>query len=131
MGHNSSKTYLYCLALSMYSCCSITTESAAETSMMFLKDKKNISVTCICYFRVKSHIVHIYPKIKVPYCAALVRMDVRMAWSSVRAGGTIGLNPSIPFGGLLMGFGWGIRGLISSGSWKRGKGFNQTMYPRC
>lgn len=34
--------YLYCRALSMYSCCSIMTESAAETSMMILRETEGL-----------------------------------------------------------------------------------------
>lgn len=41
---NRLPTYLYCRALSMYSCCSIMTESAAETSMMFLTERKSWQV---------------------------------------------------------------------------------------
>lgn len=52
----------------------------------------------------------------VSYCAVLVRMDVRRACSSVRAEGTLVVIQSVPFGGLLTGFGWGISGLRSSGS---------------
>lgn len=50
------------------------------------------------------------------YCAVLVRMDVRRACSSVLAEGTLVVIQSVPFGGLLTGFGWGISGLRSSGS---------------
>lgn len=53
------------------------------------------------------------------YCAVLVRMDVRRACSSVRAEGTLGEIQSVPFGGLLTGFGWGISGFRSSGSCNR------------
>lgn len=53
------------------------------------------------------------------YCAVLWRMDVRRACSSVLADGTLVVIQSVPFGGLLTGFGWGISGLRSSGSWKR------------
>lgn len=44
-----------------------------------------------------------------PYCAVFVRIDVRRACSSVRAEGTLVVTQSVPFGGLLTGFG-GIRG---------------------
>lgn len=53
------------------------------------------------------------------YCAVLVRMDVRRACSSVRAEGTLVVIQSVPFGGLLTGFGWGISGFRSSGSCNR------------
>lgn len=39
---NFGHMYLYCRALSIYSCCSIMTESAAETSMIILSEKKKI-----------------------------------------------------------------------------------------
>lgn len=50
------------------------------------------------------------------YCAVFVRMDVRRACSSVRAEGTLVGIQSVPFGGLLTGFGGGISGLLSSES---------------
>lgn len=45
----------------------------------------------------------------VSYCAVFVRIDVRRACSSVRAEGTLVVTQSVPFGGLLTGFG-GISG---------------------
>lgn len=52
----------------------------------------------------------------VSYSAVLVRIDVRRACSSVRTEGTAVLIQSVPFGGLLTGFG-GISG-FRSGSFK-------------
>lgn len=62
------------------------------------------------------NLTHLWLHEEVSYCAVLVRMDVRRACSSVRAEGTLVVIQSVPFGGLLTGFGWGISGLRSSGS---------------
>lgn len=39
------RSHLYCLALSMYSCCSMPWESAADTSMMLLQRHKTVAPT--------------------------------------------------------------------------------------
>lgn len=59
------------------------------------------------------------PKGEVTYCAVFVRMDVRRACPSVCAEGTLDVIQSVPFGGLLTGFGWGISGSVSSDFWCR------------
>lgn len=111
---NSLPTDLYCRALSMYSCCSIMTESAADTSIIFLEENDNSKVhwrkNLICCFLISEH------NLTLSYCAVLWRIDVRRACSSVRAEGTLVVIQSVPFGGLLTGLGWGMA-LGISGFW--------------
>lgn len=112
--HNCWQTHPYCRALSMYSCCSIMTDSAAATSIMFLPDGKYWQVHLRTAQRAECWLI-----CDLSYCAVFVRIDVRRACSSVRAEGTLVVTQSVPFGGLLTGFGWGISGLISSRAWNR------------
>ena len=130
-----NSTYLYCRALSMYSCCSIPWESVAETSIMFLERKQGTEKTAAVrdvtlpwsIMKRKKWLNDITVWLMgvaglwggVTYCAVFVKMDVRRACSSVRAEGTLEAPQSVPCNGLLSGFGLGISCLRSSASDKK------------
>lgn len=84
------------------------TESAAETSMIILIEKKTIIDllnALLILWKYMLYSVHLWMYEEVPYWAVLVRMDVRRACSSVRGEGTLVFIQSVPLGGLLTGLG--------------------------